>query len=167
VHRVKAEKGFGKCPRDVFEHGFGAPGQTSQQVTTLAITASQVISGACIWWTTSAHADENFSLRSRRRNDHAGIEQCRLHRPSPADVFLFDPRSVTRETNLPKPMTPRFFLRKLNLRRERAGLRGQSEKESIQFADEHCQSLLRRAIQARLNCRAHVLIVLQTERCMT
>src|SRR5260370_30532005 len=24
-----------------------------------------------------------------------------------------------------------------------------------QFADEHCQSLSRRAIQARLNCRAH------------
>jgi len=45
-------------------------------------------------------------------NDHAGIEQRRLHRPKSRKCFLFDPRSGTREANLPKPMTPRFFLRK-------------------------------------------------------
>src|SRR5207249_12335787 len=48
----------------------------------------------------------------QKRHDDPGIEQYRLHLPKSRKCFLFEPRSETPEQNLPKPMTPRLFLRK-------------------------------------------------------
>jgi hypothetical protein len=44
--------------------------------------------------------------------DDTGIEKCGLHRPKFRKCFLLEPRSDTLERNIPRPMTPRFFLRK-------------------------------------------------------
>ena len=45
----------------------------------------------------------------QQRNNETCVEQDRLHRPNFRRCFLFDPRSRTPDSNLPKPMIPAFL----------------------------------------------------------
>ena len=108
----KLERNLKNPGGNVFDHRFWRTRQVAQQ-----------IAGLCDYRFASDQGRLQFSNRPGARpvrtlttiqegNDNTGVEQDRLHRPKSLKCFLLDPRSRTRDSNLPRPMMPCFLRRK-------------------------------------------------------
>ena len=90
----------------------------------------------------------------QQRNDETCVEQDRLHRPKFRRCFLFDPRSGTPDSNLPRPMTPALLPPQVARFQNTQPLAYNLRRSPAQFSNQNCEPLPRSIIQPSLNCES-------------
>src|SRR6516164_9697904 len=97
---------------NVFDHRFWRTGQIAQEIATLCNYCFASDQGRLQFLNRLSARPVQTLTTIQEANDDPRVEQDRLHRPKSLRCFLLDPRSRTRDSNLPRPIMPRFFRRR-------------------------------------------------------